>query len=323
MRIDIFKKIVREIFSYGTYFNIVPKPNLRPNGISAMVKVYNEERYLEESIDSVMDFVDEIVVVDNGSIDGSWEKLNKIKEKNSKIKLYKFENKNFWNFSNYVIEKTSYRWLLKWDADFVAIVNKGKNELSFLKSFIDTIDDNIHYYFKIPLVELVGDFNHQFPTMRVRKDAEIFTYSDSARYIPVEKFFKTSPYPYKLPNDFEIFPCKIKMEGLKLPYYYRLGEIPRNIAFHLNIKPSTRYLIRYFWPSWASSNKIDNKEINELETYVKEWITKKWGFKNLEEAAKFFCDEMKKSLVEYDISLGNLPDNIKILAEKFYVESNI
>lgn len=64
--------------------------------ISVIIPLYNEEESLQELtnwIDRVMsdnNFTYEIIMVDDGSNDGSWEKLTELSEKNKNIKAIKF-----------------------------------------------------------------------------------------------------------------------------------------------------------------------------------------------------------------------------------------
>jgi glycosyltransferase involved in cell wall biosynthesis len=54
-----------------------------------------------ESIQSLLGFCDEVVVVDGGSSDGTWKKLLKMSEKNEKLRVYK--NERDWNSKRHAV----------------------------------------------------------------------------------------------------------------------------------------------------------------------------------------------------------------------------
>ncbi|MGN2338865.1 glycosyltransferase [Clostridium cagae] len=81
--------------------------------LSLCMIVKNEEKNLERCLESIKDIVDEIIIVDTGSIDNTL----KIAEKyNAKIFFYKWDN-SFANARNYSLSKASKDWILIMDAD--------------------------------------------------------------------------------------------------------------------------------------------------------------------------------------------------------------
>jgi len=87
--------------------------------LSAVVLTKNEEKNIERCLMS-LDFVDEIVIVDDYSVDNTLNKILKIKKQNDKLKLKIFKRNLKLNFSeqrNFGMEKTSGDWILFLDAD--------------------------------------------------------------------------------------------------------------------------------------------------------------------------------------------------------------
>jgi len=87
--------------------------------LSAVVLTKNEERNIERCLRS-LDFVDEIVVVDDYSTDNTLNQISKIKKQNDKSKikiLQKNLNSDFAAQRNFGLEKAEGEWVLFVDAD--------------------------------------------------------------------------------------------------------------------------------------------------------------------------------------------------------------
>ena len=120
--------------------NPVPKDRLK-KGISLIIRAKNEELNIKDCIESVVDLVDEIIFVDNGSTDLTYHIVEKYCEIYKNIKLYKYNisvskagvehknavknnNKNtLGTFYNWCLSKATFYNVFKWDADFICIRN--------------------------------------------------------------------------------------------------------------------------------------------------------------------------------------------------------
>jgi len=108
--------------------------------ISAFVRVYNEEEFLKASVKSIIDGVEEVVIIDSNSTDGTPEIIEELKELYPyKVKSYNYDYeitkmgadhfRTFMedpysptllsNFYNWCLSKCSYEYALKWDADMI------------------------------------------------------------------------------------------------------------------------------------------------------------------------------------------------------------
>ncbi len=92
--------------------------------ISALLITYNEIVNVEFVINNLL-FVDEIIVVDSFSTDGTYEKLKEFEN----VKVYQNEFLNFANQKNFAISKASNDWILFIDAD-ERISDNGKQEIN-------------------------------------------------------------------------------------------------------------------------------------------------------------------------------------------------
>lgn len=122
----------------------------KKDGISAYARLKNASDFLWESIESVIEYFDEIILVENNSSDNTWEICKKLQQKfPEKIKIFQYsyevfplfseefarcpENSvhNFAYMSNFALSKVSYKYALKIDDDGILI---SENILPFLKN---------------------------------------------------------------------------------------------------------------------------------------------------------------------------------------------
>jgi len=95
--------------------------------ITLSMIVKNEENYLPGCLESVKDIVDEIVIVDTGSTDGTLEIAEKFN-----AKIFRFEwIKDFSAARNFALSKSNGDWILYLDAD-ERISEKSKKEIQRL-----------------------------------------------------------------------------------------------------------------------------------------------------------------------------------------------
>jgi glycosyltransferase involved in cell wall biosynthesis len=135
------RNIVTEIYEVLLdLLNPLPKDKLK-KGISLIIRAKNEELNIKDCIETVVDLVDEIIFVDNGSTDLTYDIVKKYCEIYKNIKLYKYNisvskagiehqnalknnNKNtLGTFYNWCLSKATYYNVFKWDADFICIRN--------------------------------------------------------------------------------------------------------------------------------------------------------------------------------------------------------
>ena len=115
----------------------------RKHGISAMMRVKNDADWIYFSIISILDFVDEVVIVLQKSTDGTEDIIKSIDSKKIKIYHYPFDTFpvgeyhfryvknsvfNLAYYYNYALSKTKYSYVWKWDGD-QAVLNSRAKEL--------------------------------------------------------------------------------------------------------------------------------------------------------------------------------------------------
>jgi hypothetical protein len=127
-----FRNREREI----EYDFTLPSPSLRP-GMSAMLRVKNEETLIEGCLDSIRDVFSEIVLIDNGSTDRTAEIISRYQAENDpsgKIRLYHYPFSiarcgsehastpedsvhSLVYYYNWCLSKCTRSYVCKWDAD--------------------------------------------------------------------------------------------------------------------------------------------------------------------------------------------------------------
>lgn len=94
--------------------------------ISVCILTYNEEKNIKACLNSVYDWVDEVIIVDGQSTD---QTVSKTKTFGDKIKVFSYDNPpNFLINKQRAIDKATQEWILQLDADEV-VTNKLKSEI--------------------------------------------------------------------------------------------------------------------------------------------------------------------------------------------------
>jgi len=110
---------------------------MNPN-ISIVVPVYNTKQYLQQAIDSLLvqkEFIKEIIIVNDGSTDGSGELLEKLYGRNQLIKLLHTENNGQGYARNLGTSNSTGDYIYYFDSDDIV-------EPNLFKKFNDILIDN-------------------------------------------------------------------------------------------------------------------------------------------------------------------------------------
>lgn len=88
--------------------------------ISVIIPIYNAEKWLEQCLNSVLEQTlkeIEVLCVDDGSTDGSLNKLRDYEAKSEKIKVYSIQNSGAAKARNYALERATGQFVTFLDAD--------------------------------------------------------------------------------------------------------------------------------------------------------------------------------------------------------------
>lgn len=87
---------------------------------SVIVPVYNCQNVLDRCLDSITSQIEtniEVIVVDDGSVDNSWQKMKQYADKDKRIKIFRQENKGVSAARNYALDKAKGDYITFVDAD--------------------------------------------------------------------------------------------------------------------------------------------------------------------------------------------------------------
>ena len=101
---------------------------MKPN-VSVIVPIYNTEKYLQTAIDSLLkqkNFLSEIILINDGSTDGSGELIEKLYGKNKIVKIFHTENQGQGLARNLGTKKSSGDFIYYFDSDDIADINLFK-----------------------------------------------------------------------------------------------------------------------------------------------------------------------------------------------------
>ena len=285
----------RYCFSYLPKVGLVKPPPNRPNGISAVVRSCNDE-WIEFSLRSIRDFTDEIIVVD-ASTDDTPAKVRELAEKEiPKIRLIHLslpldmlmgDTETYTYHSNIGLRYAKYRWVVIWDADFIAYTS-GPNSIMGLKEILLNLDPKLYYRVNIGFLYLDGDFFHIGPLgFRIRREVFAFTWAPHVKFYDAGRF-----------------------ELIKFPSYYRRIIIPKIYAVHLVTVKNARYLLyRKYWTDWREER--DFQRFPTIQEYVRYRLKEDYNIDSEEEGIKRVFAELASNLIKCDYLKENCPEVLR------------
>ncbi|MCK4338870.1 MAG: glycosyltransferase [Candidatus Cloacimonetes bacterium] len=269
-------------------FNIFyPIPERKP-GISVMIRVKNEEKWIAISLRSLKGFADEVIIVDNDSTDNTMNEILKVKSSLPfPIVLKKDSSPDICQISNKALSLTTHRWIMRWDADFIAYTSGDRNIIK-LRKYLLSLNRN-NFYVIYPLL-----INFSYDLFHLRKNKELH----SENYI--HTFHPLLKYEHKK-----------RFVTLKVPFFFNVKRMLKIYFVHIGfVKPIEQLLERYFRHPW------DKKEIRDeyprMIDFIKAKALKIWNTDRLKDIIQKMFDEQKSFLYKYDREkYGDYPELLK------------
>ena len=114
-------ELIRKVVSLAPLVGLVRRPPARPEGITACVRVKGDEEWIEPSLISIQEFADEILVLDNGASPETQKALDRLRDPlGDLLRIERCPHLDLFEVSNLALEKDRSRWVVRWDADFIA-----------------------------------------------------------------------------------------------------------------------------------------------------------------------------------------------------------
>ena len=254
-----------------------------------MVRVKNEEWWIKPSLLSIKDLVNEYIVID-GSTDNTIRIIDEVgKEWGLNLRHVIDFDEDYVSVSNKALGLANYRWILRWDADFIA-----KEEMtSVVRGLIDGFDPRKFYVVYWPHICLDGDLFHQDASNPFSFEHWLASCAPKSRFV-------------KIPHGWEYFHVP--------SYYAKRIELDQPLSFHLRtVRPPVRLLFRKYWHE-CEVQELDGKV--RLEEYVQKRINEEYGVDSIDAAAQIYLRGLLSQLTPYDKKkYGDYPQLLKDYAK--------
>ena len=218
--------------------------------LSFYIIAKNEIFWIEPCILSIKHLTDDIVYVDNGSTDGTLEKVKLIKN-TYKLPINIFEYPKECDLSelrNFALSKCKHKWVFVWDADFIAYEDTSSFST---KKFLEDLDKNKTF-------EKFNEIDFQCPIMRAFMGKSY------------EAQIKHVPNCYIMNKD-EVSITMSNKNGWDARHYKTEAKRRTSYDFcfiSLDIKSDLHCTKRRFRCNWRMYRKEKNSNIS-LDDYIK------------------------------------------------------
>ena len=285
------KNAFRDALALLPKLGLVRKPSFHADGISFVLPVKDEERWIKPCIASIEAVADEIIVIDSSVEDSTTDIVAGLAAGNPKIKHVRFYLEGPYAFAlacHIGLVTANYRWVFKWDSDFVAKSDEAMREW---KSRLNALDKSKYYVVDLPRVNLEGDLAHQPVDVPYGIfEARVFTWSPELRWALKEGYWE------QVTGD--------SIWGHRFPPWYKQLRWNEPYIFHCNIKSPRRMVLRRFWMDYMIHKEAG---FPTLLAYAEFRVRKDWGM-SMEEAERKVQNELMAKLLPYDKArFGELP----------------
>jgi glycosyltransferase involved in cell wall biosynthesis len=230
-------------------------------GISAVIAMKDEEYTIEACIRSLTGFADQIICIDNGSIDQSVEIVKKLQNEINNLELVFMPGSLLGECRNEGLKRTKYSWHLRWDADMIAHTT-GLNSIKNLREEI--LKSDIPRTIQLPRINLNGDLLHTTKD-KVKDEGEpiLMRYTQDIFYKEYGKFDSIRVPFYFLQKKEQVF-YYLHCQGLKSDenlihrfHYFTWREYTNNFPeFKLSKEEFIKRRNLYYFET------NDNKKVN-------------------------------------------------------------
>ncbi len=271
---------------------------LKPNGISVLLSAQNEEKIIRLCVESFLEFGDEIIIVTNGSTDGTRDICKElVKEYPDKIQFYdKPDFPDLYHNRAYALTKAKYRWVFRGDSDYVAYNDEdGKYSIRNLRNRIMQTKAIYPTAFYVEQINIYYKINMTGVSKKLRKKGKDGKFE--GHFVP-ETFSGYMPRIY-LNTPFLNFIRQGRTEGVQFPTSYRKIFIRQPYWFHVTLKTDEDLFFRSERTNWRELG--DFNIYPNLKKYIIKDVLKNKNNLTLEKAIhEYKIKEVLPFLEEYD-----------------------
>ena len=252
----------------------------KEKGISALVVSYNDPYWIEISLRSISDLVNEIVVVDSSN-DETVEILERL-SRELPIKLIRQPLLGIKKAKETALANVSFKYVLAWDTDFIA-TQKLKERV---RSFVEKSNDRYYYLVYFPFITLCGDLSHRC-NVRYHMEHWLYTWSKKLKYL-----------------------WDGSMEHLYAPVYYKRVILDTEpLGYHLTgIRKPERMALKTLYRISKYFDIMEEKGKDEAESALKSVALERFGTQDLKEIGYIIIRDMIKGKPCFDYR--KLPEEV-------------
>jgi len=249
----------------------------RKPGISVLIACQNEEALIALCIRSFLDFGDELIIVDNGSTDSTKEIVRSLQSQHpEKIKFFDVPQlPDLYQNRQYAFEQSSYEWIVRADADFVAYTDGEYNIMKFREYLLGRKKTFRPEAIAVPMTSVMGDFWHTgIPN------------GPEGTQVPEAMI----PQGVRFYRHFPSF-CFLRQGRREVTRFWRLMKRiywDKPLWMHCSIKTNMNHFIRSERTNWRQFG--DFKRFPTLNSYIESVIEQKYGTKDFEKAAVIYME---------------------------------
>ncbi len=288
------------------------------NEISVVMPTYNAEKYLKESIESILNqtFKDfEFIIINDGSTDNSLKIIKGYERKDKRIILINNpKNLGLQKTLNKGLEVAKGKYIVRMDADDISMPNRFKIQFEYLEEHKDIFLVGSSAIVIDEFGNRLGIFEKQNNPSRVKKKLE-----KSNSVIHPSIMFRNEGFFYrekfKTSEDYDLY-LRILSSGRKithLPDFLIKYRISRN-SF-MSTKPDQQFFYekaKEFYRQRIEEGKDDYDELDRQEILPQEDMDFERNYLKLKVLLKFQDNQMKE-----------VRRNIKLCSQRYGFERNL
>ena len=255
----------------------------RKNGISVMIRVKDEEDWIAKSLLSLNVFADEVVIVNNNSIDNTLKEIESVKNQlKYKLIVEDGPSDDICEVSNHALSLTNFRWIFRWDSDFIAYTSGNRN-IKLLREYLLNLNPRKHYLIFPLTFSFAGDIFHVKTGKETNSEGYIHTWHSKLEYIKKGKF-----------------------ESLQVPFFYKIKRLKEIYFVHIgSAKPIKKLLYRFFWLFWLK----ERDKFTTIEEYINHISKEQWDDLSPEKIAIQKFKDLILPIRKYDTKeFGEYPE---------------